>query len=81
MPVAPYNGLALGQDQANGAIWMMIKINGRVRWRVGSITTGSYNIHVTCPAYIPFGNNNAGTVVTVGGVIKYQLSVSCEVSV
>ncbi|KAK1389695.1 Late embryogenesis abundant protein, LEA-14 [Heracleum sosnowskyi] len=79
VPVAPYNGLALSQDQANGAIWMMVKINGRVRWKVGSITTGSYNIHVTCPAYIPFGNSNAG--LTIVGGVKYQLSTDCAVSV
>lgn len=79
VPVAPYNGLALSQDQANGNIGLLIKINGRIKWKVGSIMTGRYHVHVTCPAVIPFGNHNTGVVV--GGAIKYQLSTSCQVSV
>ncbi|WOG98259.1 hypothetical protein DCAR_0417600 [Daucus carota subsp. sativus] len=80
VPVAPYNGVALSQDQASGDILLMIKMNGRVRWKVGSFTSGRYHIHVTCPAYIPFGNNrNSG--IAVGSAVKYQLSTKCKVSV
>ncbi|KAK1397254.1 VAMP protein SEC22 [Heracleum sosnowskyi] len=79
IPVAPYNGAALSQDQSNGDIWLMIKINGKVKWKVGSFTSGHYNIHVTCPAYIPFGNRNSG--IAVGSAVKYQLSTKCQVSV
>ncbi|KAK2982082.1 hypothetical protein RJ640_003207 [Escallonia rubra] len=79
VPVAPYNGVALSQDQAGGAIWLIIKLDGRVRWKVGSFTSGRYRLHVVCPAYIPFGNRNTGIVVGAG--IKYQLAQSCRVSV
>ncbi|XP_071908502.1 NDR1/HIN1-like protein 1 [Coffea arabica] len=79
VPIAPYNGLALTQDQSNGAVQLMIKMNGRVKWKVGTVTTGRYHLHVTCPAYIPFGNKNTGIVIGTG--IKYQLSQSCSVSV
>ncbi|XP_027066832.2 NDR1/HIN1-like protein 1 [Coffea eugenioides] len=79
VPIAPYNGLALTQDQSNGAVQLMIKMNGRVKWKVGTVTTGRYHLHVTCPAYIPFGNKNTGIVIGTG--IKYQLSQSCKVSV
>ncbi|KAI3706557.1 hypothetical protein L6452_24377 [Arctium lappa] len=80
VPVAPYNGASLSQDQANGAIGLVIKMNGRVRWKVGSFISGRYHLHVTCPAYIPFGNKNSGIAGVVTGV-KYQLSQKCSVSV
>ncbi|KAI8562921.1 hypothetical protein RHMOL_Rhmol03G0073300 [Rhododendron molle] len=54
VPVAPYNGLSLNQDAADGSIVLFIKIIGRVRWKVGTITTGNYHFDVTCPALITF---------------------------
>ncbi|CAA3025096.1 NDR1/HIN1-like protein 1 [Olea europaea var. sylvestris] len=80
VPVAPYNGVALSQDKSNGAIWLIIKINGRVKWRVGSFVSGRYHLHVTCPAYIPLGYSR-NTGIVVGNAIKYQLSQTCSVSV
>ncbi|KAH6798916.1 NDR1/HIN1-like 1 [Perilla frutescens var. frutescens] len=81
VPVAPYNGAALSQDQSGaGAVNLMIRINGRVRWKVGSFISGRYHLHVTCPAYIPIGNSkNYGVVI--GNAVKYQLSQSCSVNV
>ncbi|GER33769.1 late embryogenesis abundant protein [Striga asiatica] len=80
VPVAPYNGLALARDMVDGAIPLTVKVNGQVKWRVGTVVTGRYHLHVTCPAVIPIGNrNNVGIVV--GSAIKYQLSQSCSVSV
>ncbi|KAL7614676.1 NDR1/HIN1-like protein 1 [Lactuca sativa] len=83
VPVAPYNGASLTQDQSNGQISLIIKINGRVRWRVGRFISGRYHIHVSCPAYIPFGNklNSAIPGIVVGTGIKYQLSTRCSVNV
>ncbi|KAH7853619.1 hypothetical protein Vadar_004779 [Vaccinium darrowii] len=80
VPVAPYNGMSLSQDEADGAITLMIKINGRVRWKVGTVTTGDYHLYVTCPALITFGSQSTG--IPVGNAaIKYQLVQSCSVSV
>ncbi|KAI3822692.1 hypothetical protein L1987_10288 [Smallanthus sonchifolius] len=80
VPVAPYNGAALTQDQSNGAISLVIKLNGRVRWKVGSFISGRFHLHVTCQAYIPFGNKNSGIARVVTGV-KYQLAQKCSVNV
>ncbi|KAK6126507.1 hypothetical protein DH2020_039741 [Rehmannia glutinosa] len=80
VPVAPYNGLALTQDQSDGAIAITVKINGRVRWKVGSFISGRYHLHVTCPAYIPLGNSK-NTGIVIGNAVKYQLSQSCSVNV
>ncbi|KAJ8754586.1 hypothetical protein K2173_010192 [Erythroxylum novogranatense] len=80
VPVAPYNGLALGQDQSTGTVFLMIKIDGRVRFKVGAFTSGRYHLYVQCPAYLTFGNRNTGIVVGANAV-KYQLVTSCSVSV
>ncbi|KAJ6749967.1 hypothetical protein OIU85_000578 [Salix viminalis] len=54
VPVSPYNSIALGQDQAIGTVLLLIKIDGRVRFKVGSVITGNYHLNVRCPAYIQF---------------------------
>ncbi|KAG6412138.1 hypothetical protein SASPL_124807 [Salvia splendens] len=80
VPVAPYNGAALAQDRADGAVSLLVKMNGRVRWKVGSFISGRYHLHVVCAAYIPVGNSkNSGIVV--GNSVKYQLSQRCSVNV
>ncbi|XP_059462950.1 NDR1/HIN1-like protein 1 [Corylus avellana] len=80
VPVAPYNTVLLGQDQANGAVQLLIKIDGRVRWKVGTFISGKYHLYVRCPAYINFGSRTAG--VEIGNnAVKYQLVTSCSVSV
>ncbi|KAL6988555.1 hypothetical protein U1Q18_014307 [Sarracenia purpurea var. burkii] len=79
VPVAPYNGVALSQDEADGRVILLININGRVRWKVGTYITGDYHLHVNCPALITFGSQTTGIVV--GNAIKYQLVQSCSVNV
>uniref|UniRef100_A0A5B6Z8L7 Late embryogenesis abundant protein LEA-2 subgroup domain-containing protein n=1 Tax=Davidia involucrata TaxID=16924 RepID=A0A5B6Z8L7_DAVIN len=79
VPVAPYNGIALSQDQADGTILLLIKIDGRVRWKVGTFVSGRYRAHVRCDAYINFGIQNTG--ISVGNGVKYQLSQRCRFSV
>ncbi|KAG9160424.1 hypothetical protein Leryth_008835 [Lithospermum erythrorhizon] len=79
VPIAPYNGPALTSDQTSGSVWLTIKIDGRVKWKVGSIITGRYHLHVTCPAYIPFGNKNNNGLFA-GTAVKFQLQQKCRVS-
>ncbi|OIT00751.1 PREDICTED: NDR1/HIN1-like protein 12 [Nicotiana attenuata] len=82
VPIAPYNGPGLTEDQQNGGVWLDFKMNGRVKWKVGSVTTGHYHLHVTCSAYVPFGDHPANGGIVVGNnAVKYQLSRSCDVSV
>ncbi|KAL2554174.1 NDR1/HIN1-like 1 [Forsythia ovata] len=80
VPVAPFNGLALSQDQTNGVIQVVFKIDSRVKWKVGSFVSGRYHLHVSCPAYVPLGNNQ-NTGIWIGNAVKYQLSQSCSVSI
>ncbi|KAI4300564.1 hypothetical protein L6164_033930 [Bauhinia variegata] len=80
VPVAPYNYVGLSQDQSNGNVLVLIKIDGRVRWKVGTFVSGRYHLYVRCPAYISFGPRSTG--ISVGeNAIKYQLVQRCAVSV
>ena len=79
VPIAPYNGLALTQEQTAGLVRLKIKIDGRVRWKVGTFVSGRYHFYVECPADLTFGNQNTGIVV--GAAVKYQLIEKCSVSV
>ncbi|XP_059668658.1 NDR1/HIN1-like protein 1 [Cornus florida] len=80
VPVAPYNGISLTSDAAAGAVSLTIKIDGRVRWKVGTFTSGRYHLHVRCPTYIPFAGPRT-TGVVIGNAIKYQLTQRCRVNV
>ncbi|GFQ06936.1 protein yls9 [Phtheirospermum japonicum] len=71
VPVAPYLAAALEQDEAAGAVLVNIRVDGRVRWKVGTFISGEYHMYVNCPAYIHFGNK----------IIKYQLIMDCHVDV
>lgn len=80
VPVAPYNSVALGQDQGSGAVQLTIRIDGRVRWKVGTFISGRYHLYVRCPAYITFGTRTTGVIVG-NNAVKYQLVTSCSVNV
>ncbi|OWM82578.1 hypothetical protein CDL15_Pgr002153 [Punica granatum] len=80
VPVAPYNSLALAEDQSAGMVNVLIKIDGRVRWKIGTFITGRYHLYVKCPAYISFGSRSSG--ISVGSnAVKYQLVQRCSVNV
>lgn len=80
MPVAPYNALLLSQDEGTGVIPLLFKLDGRVRWRVGTFISGTYHLHVNCPAYIDFGSKQGG-IPLANNAVKYQLVVRCSVNV
>ncbi|KAE8673447.1 hypothetical protein F3Y22_tig00111783pilonHSYRG00313 [Hibiscus syriacus] len=80
VPIAPDFSAALKYEQAAGSVYTVIKIDGRVRWKVGTFVSGRYRLHVRCPAYITFGSKSKG--VSVGeNAVKYQLVSRCSVTV
>ncbi|XP_023890974.1 NDR1/HIN1-like protein 1 [Quercus suber] len=80
VPVSPFNAESLSQDQSSGTVMLLIKADGRVRWKVGTFITGRYHFYVRCPAYITFGSRSTGIVVG-NNAVKYQLVQQCSVSV
>jgi len=81
VPVAPYNFVGLSQDQTNGNVLVVVKLDGRVRWKVGAFISGHYHIFVRCPAFITFGSRSNGISVGDSGAVKYQLVQRCTVNV
>ncbi|KAF9597422.1 hypothetical protein IFM89_018868 [Coptis chinensis] len=83
IPIAPYFGLMLAQDQTAGMILLNIKVNGRVRWKVGTWTSGKYHLFVNCPAYIQFGigGKNSGSGIGSGYGNKFSLDRDCSTDV
>ncbi|GLT67406.1 hypothetical protein SLA2020_397200 [Shorea laevis] len=79
VPIAPYNALSLSQDQANGAVLLIIEIDGAVRFKAGSFIYGRQHLNVRCRAYINFGTGTNGIVVG-DNAVKYQFQQSCSVS-
>ncbi|KAF8641905.1 hypothetical protein HU200_067615 [Digitaria exilis] len=78
VPFAPFLADAMRKDLANGYIMMEVRIDGRVRWKVGSWTSGHYHIFVTCPAY--FISSGANRVVGAHG-LRFQTPTYCRVEV
>ncbi|KAL0910503.1 hypothetical protein M5K25_021492 [Dendrobium thyrsiflorum] len=75
VPIAPYLCTSLTQDEDNGFLFLYVKIDGRLRWKVGSWTSDRYHIFVDCPAFLTF-DNHAG-----GPVIRFQQMSTCSVDV
>lgn len=86
VPVAPFNSMTLTQEQAAGTIFLMVKIDGRVRWKVGTFTSGRYHLYVKCPAYIIFPKSTAtaaqeSAASSDSAVVKLQMLQKCSVAV
>ncbi|XP_010246827.1 PREDICTED: NDR1/HIN1-like protein 12 [Nelumbo nucifera] len=79
VPIAPYLAASFYQQHNFGTVFIKIKINGHIRWKVGTWISGGYHIYINCPAYITFGSRNTG--IPVGTAFKYQLVQSCGVDV
>ncbi|KAJ9188624.1 hypothetical protein P3X46_000004 [Hevea brasiliensis] len=79
VPISPYLAATLGQDFNAGAVLVNIKIDGTLKWKVGSWISGKYRINVNCPAYMTFGDRIHGINNGVG--IKYQFAQGCSVEV
>ncbi|XP_010520462.1 PREDICTED: NDR1/HIN1-like protein 12 [Tarenaya hassleriana] len=80
VPVAPYLTAAMMQDLNTGMILLNVKIDGWVRWKVGTWISGRYRLHVNCPAYITFAAGGSSSS-SAAAVVKYQLLQRCAVDV
>ncbi|XP_043691532.1 NDR1/HIN1-like protein 1 [Telopea speciosissima] len=79
VPIAPYLATSLNQDEYSGFVLINIKIAGKLRWKVGTWTSGHYRLNVNCPAFVRFGNPGSGDTIRVGS--KFQLSQTCSTDV
>ncbi|XP_031113566.1 NDR1/HIN1-like protein 1 [Ipomoea triloba] len=82
VPVAVYLGMEISQDQNAGRVLINVRVDGRVRWKVGTFISGRYRLNVNCPAYLSFGGGEySSNSVLVGSTAKYQLVQQCYVDV
>lgn len=78
VPVAPYLADALQQDCAAGFLLVHVKIDGRIRWKVGSWISGHYHLFVNCPAFLSTrGDGSGGAALS----FKFQQMTGCSVDV
>ncbi|KAE8710734.1 two-component response regulator-like APRR5-like isoform X1 [Hibiscus syriacus] len=57
LPVAPSFGYEVGRDQTIGRMVLTLKINGKLRWKVGTWVSGRYRFNVNCVSVMAFGPN------------------------
>ncbi|KAG0478577.1 hypothetical protein HPP92_013296 [Vanilla planifolia] len=78
VPIDPYLVDAFGQDENAGYILIYIKIDGKLRWKVGTWISGHYHIDVSCPAFfsVSNGKGNGGSPA-----FRFQQMTSCNVDV
>ncbi|CAL9161265.1 unnamed protein product [Musa hybrid cultivar] len=76
VPVAPSICGSLQQDEAAGYLLLYLKIDGMVRWKVGTWTSGHYHLEVTCPAFFSVDSTSNGVAV-----VRFQRMSPCSVSV
>ncbi|CAD5187335.1 NDR1/HIN1-like protein 1 [Musa acuminata AAA Group] len=79
VPVTPYLSVALDQANAAGLLLVDINVEGRLRWKVGTWTSGHYHIHVSCPAFmaIDHGSGSNGDAPS----FHFQHATWCSVDV
>ncbi|CAH9072643.1 unnamed protein product [Cuscuta europaea] len=77
--MAPYIGEELTQDERAGMVMINIRVDGQIRWKVGSFVSGRYRLYVNCPTYLSFGGEYSPKTILVGSTAKYQLVQSCNV--
>ncbi|PON71963.1 Late embryogenesis abundant protein [Parasponia andersonii] len=75
LPVAPSFSYEVGRDQTAGKLVLNLKVNGRLRWKVGTWVSGRYRLNVNCVAVMDFGP----TLPT--GPLSTKTGTQCSTSV
>jgi len=73
--LAPFVADHLNYERQNGLLSMNLKMYGRIRWKVGSWTSGRYHLNVNC--YTILGMTNSA----IGGQVSLQPGTRCDVEV
>ncbi|XP_031393357.1 NDR1/HIN1-like protein 26 [Punica granatum] len=76
LPVGPSFGYEVGKDQTAGKLVLNLKVNGRIRWKVGMWVSARYRLNVDCITVMAFG----AQVLTTGPFSSNQGS-RCSTSV
>ncbi|KAI4969164.1 hypothetical protein ZWY2020_000078 [Hordeum vulgare] len=80
VPLAPYLASTISQDCLAGRLMLHVKIDGRVRWKVGSWISGHYHLFVTCQAFLT-GGGGGGNGASGASGFKFHKTNGCRVEV
>ncbi|KAJ6800886.1 putative protein YLS9 [Iris pallida] len=72
---------SLAQDTGAGVLLLQFRVGGRLRWKVGTWTSGTYHLFVNCPALLMKNYNNGSSGSGSGGYRLQQGTVTCSVDV
>nr|WIW57619.1 late embryogenesis abundant protein LEA49 [Pinus tabuliformis] len=75
VPLAPVVCEQLSYESLKGSLSLSLRMNGRVRWKVGSWRSGHYHLYVNCEAIVWLSNNG------IGGQVPLQPITTCHVEV
>jgi hypothetical protein len=82
VPVAGYVADAMKQDVAAGFVSLQVKVDGRIKWKVGSWVSGSYHLFVSCPAVLSAGFPGFGGAGNATlSALKFAQPTGCSVEV
>lgn len=80
--ISPISGPVLMQDLNYGAVMVVIKFDGRLKFRVGGWTSGNYRLYGHCPVLIQLGDMNTRKDFAVSAkAFKFQLVQNCHVEI
>ncbi|KAL5214506.1 hypothetical protein ABZP36_003658 [Zizania latifolia] len=79
-----YLAVALAQDETAGYVLIDIRVDGWVRWKVGTWISGHYHLRVNCPALLTVNDGKGSYGVNTGGgegYFRFQQAAACAVDV
>ncbi|KAM5547119.1 NDR1/HIN1-like protein 1 [Rosa sericea] len=80
--ISPISGPVLMQDLNYGAVLVIIKIEGRLKFRVGAWTSVYYRLYGHCPAMIQLGDMDTKKDFAVSAKeFKFLLVQNCHVEI
>jgi hypothetical protein len=75
VPLAAVLCEQLNYERQNGLLSLSLRMEGTIRWKVGSWTSGCYHLNVYCWAMLGISNNG------IGGQVPLQAGTRCHVEV
>uniref|UniRef100_A0ACD5UU58 Uncharacterized protein n=1 Tax=Avena sativa TaxID=4498 RepID=A0ACD5UU58_AVESA len=82
--LSPELAVGLAQDETAGYVLVDVRVEGSVRWKVGTWISGHYHLRVNCPALIRVNEGKGSYGATTGGGTEYfrfQAAAACNVDV
>ncbi|KAF6136243.1 hypothetical protein GIB67_001652 [Kingdonia uniflora] len=74
VPVSPSFGYEVIRDQTAGTLAVSLKLNGRLRWKVGTWVSGRYRLNISCVIIMDFPK-------VVSGPLSLKKGTKCSTSV